>query len=76
MNMMQIFKVGDEIKGYCNGYFGRDDYDDKICILVGPKFAVFQCEDGTVSCLNSYGVGYLQDLKKDSQPWFTDVSQQ
>ena len=42
MNMMKLFAFGDEIYGYCNGYFGRDDYDDKICVLVRPKYAVFE----------------------------------
>ena len=49
------FKVGDEIGGYCNGYFG-DDYEDKICISVAPKYAVFLYEDGNATVL-SYVAG-------------------
>lgn len=52
MNMMQIFKVGDEIGGYCNGYFGRDDYDNKTCVMVTPKYAVFENEHGEGRILN------------------------
>ncbi len=44
--MYKLFNVGDKIYGYCNGYFGRDDYDTKICVLVNSKYAVFQYLDG------------------------------
>lgn len=52
MNMMQLFKCGDEIDGYCNGYFGRDDYDFKTCVMVAPLYAVFQNEAGYARTLN------------------------
>lgn len=65
MNMLQIFTAGDEIGGYCNGYFGRDDYANKTCILVTPKFAVFS-EQGTGlgSVLN-----YTEGLEDDAKDW-------
>lgn len=44
--MRQFFDVGDIIYDYCNGYFGRDDYDTKICVMVNSKYAVFQYMDG------------------------------
>ena len=62
MNMMQIFTVGDEIGGYCNGYFDRDDYENKICIMVAPKFAIFQYDDGTATCLN-----YVEGLEDSAK---------
>lgn len=37
--------IGTRIYGYCNGYFGRDDYDDKIIIAEGRKWIV---------CVNAY----------------------
>lgn len=52
MNMMKVFKPGDEIDGYCGGRFG--DYDDKVCVLATPKYAVFQNRDGDGSVLNYY----------------------
>ena len=53
MNMMQIFKPGDEIGDYCNGYFGRDDYENKTCVLVAPKYVVFEYwETGNAVVLN------------------------
>lgn len=52
MNMLKIFSVGDEIFGFCNGFFGRDDYADKICVLVSSKYAVFEYEDNTATILH------------------------
>tara|TARA_R110000737_G_scaffold350726_1_gene390586 strand:+ start:594 stop:836 length:243 start_codon:yes stop_codon:yes gene_type:complete len=46
MKMKNLFSVGDNIYGFCNGAFGRDDYDDKLCILVNNRFAVFQYTNG------------------------------
>ena len=46
MNMLQVFSVGDTIFGLCNGYFGRDEYDDKVCIMVRPKYAMFENDEG------------------------------
>ena len=37
MNMLQIFGVGTEIGGYCSGYFGRDDYSNKTCVMCAPS---------------------------------------
>jgi hypothetical protein len=65
MNMMQIFQVGDEIGNYCNGYFGRDDYEDKTCVMVMPMYAVFQYEDGRAVVLN-YQEGLERDVKGES----------
>jgi len=44
--MTKLFNVGDRITGFCNGYFGRDDYYDKICVMVNDKYAVFQYTEG------------------------------
>ena len=51
-NMHHLFSAGDIIYGYCNGFFGRDDYEEKTCILVTPKYAVFQYENGFAAVLN------------------------
>ena len=50
--MKDLFSVGDRIGGFCNGYFGRDDYDDKVCVFVNNTFAVFQNDDGVGSVIN------------------------
>jgi hypothetical protein len=44
--MEQLFSVGDRIYGFCNGFFGRDDYDTKICVSVTSRYAIFQYLDG------------------------------
>lgn len=44
--MRKFFNCGDIIYGFCNGYFGRDDYDTKMCIHINPRYAVFQYLDG------------------------------
>jgi len=70
MNMMQIFKKGDELAGYCNGYFGRGDYEDKTCILVTPYSAVFQRPDKSLTVLN-----YPDDkLFNTSRGWITSLT--
>lgn len=46
MKMNELFSVGDMVFGYCNGFFDRDDYDDKVCVLVNSKYAVFQYTEG------------------------------
>lgn len=51
-NMLRLFKIGDKIGGFCNGFFGRDDYKDKTCIFVACKYAIFEYEDGTATVLN------------------------
>lgn len=47
--------IGRKIYGYCNGYFGRDDYENKIIILEGKLWIVcayLGCENNRVTCVN------------------------
>lgn len=44
--MNKYFKLGEKIYGFCNGFFGSDDYDNKICVFVTPDYAVFQYIEG------------------------------
>ena len=45
--------IGTKIYGYCEGYFGRDDYKDKIIIFEGPKWIVCAYLDkDEITCLN------------------------
>ena len=46
MRMNELFNIGDKISGFCNGYFGRDNYETKMCILVNNSFALFKYVDG------------------------------
>jgi hypothetical protein len=52
MNMLQLFSPGDTIYGYCSGCFGRDDYENKTCVSVRPKYAVFEYDEGNAVVLN------------------------
>lgn len=70
--MHEVFGVGDTIYGYCNGYFGRDDYEDKVCVLVNPRYAVFEYESGTATVVNfteRFKEVYLEDAFK----WKTEI---
>ena len=47
--------IGTKIYGYCNGYFGRDDYESKIIILEGKKWIVcayIYSYSDRVTCVN------------------------
>lgn len=63
-NMLQCFTPGDTIYGYCQGYFGRDDYKNKVCVLVQVKYAVFEYEDGTATVVN-----YYSGIENDVPDW-------
>jgi hypothetical protein len=45
MNMKDYFKVGETISNFCNGFFGRDDYEKKIAVIVEDDFVVFKYID-------------------------------
>lgn len=38
--------VGKELTGFCDGYFGRDSYDDKVIIMNGLTWVIAIAEDG------------------------------
>lgn len=38
--------VGIKIYGFCNGYFGRDSYDDKVIVASGEDWIVAKNEKG------------------------------
>jgi len=50
--MYGYFQLGDKISGFCNGYFGRDDYENKVCVRVTQTYAVFEYEDEGACVLN------------------------
>ena len=51
-------EVGDQLLGFCGGWFGRDSYHDKIIEALGPDWVVARDEDG---CLH-IGVGGPSEL--------------
>ncbi len=38
--MMDAIGVGTVLHGFCNGFFGRDSWDDKIIEGIGPDWVV------------------------------------
>lgn len=45
--------IGTGIYGFCDGYFGRDDYDDKMIIIEGRTWIVCRYVDrDVVTCTN------------------------
>ena len=44
--MNKLFNIGDRLYGFCNGYFGSGDYAAKVCVMVTPRYAVFEYLDG------------------------------
>ena len=64
-----IFAVGDEIHGFCGGYFGRDDYDCKRVEHIGYDYIVWRYLRGgvTISSAKSHEEIY-QRLSKYMEP--------
>lgn len=46
--------IGRKIYGYCNGYFGRDDYEDKIIIAEGYNWVVCKYFDSNFPVFSSF----------------------
>lgn len=66
--MKSLFKRGDKISGCCSGQFGKDDYDEKTCVLVTDNYALFEFENGNAIVLNyesNFENTYVDDLIED-----------
>lgn len=59
--------VGKKVYGYCNGYFGRDSYDDKVIIMNGLNWIVAIPSDGLPE------IAYFDD-NKEMIEWFENNS--
>ena len=68
-----MYNVGKVIYGFCNGFFGRDDYENKIIIAEGDNWIVCKyCDD-----LASYRVTFASFNNADQKQlfinaWMTD----
>lgn len=47
-NFRDYFEGGEHIYGFCNGYFGRDDYNEKVVLMVDNDYVVFAYVEYTV----------------------------
>ena len=45
---MKGFVIGEVLKGFCNGYFGRDSYEDKRVEAFGKDWVVCRDKEGHV----------------------------
>lgn len=61
--------VGKQIYGYCNGYFGRDSYGDKIIIMNGLNWVVATSSD------SSPEIAYFDD-NEEMMNWFDRNSEE
>lgn len=73
MNMYDYFKLGDTLYWYCQGAFGRDDYETKICVCVRPFYAVFEYENGTATVLN---LSTMNSTNYDVEQWKKSLEEQ
>jgi hypothetical protein len=62
-------KVGDPIKGFCGGYFGRDSYDNRVVEAVGPDWVVTRNVHGKVEMYHGDDMmefaAYIKKSNKD-----------
>lgn len=74
---MPKIKVGTKLYGFCNGYFGRDSFEDKECIAKGKykgiKYATFFISGSSFSerIVTVSGTN-LKDLAKWSENFTED----
>lgn len=45
---MSNIRVGTKLYGFCGGFFGRDDYNDKRVEAIGTDWVVVRYENGGV----------------------------
>ena len=65
-NMLQVFQVGDHLRGYCEGYFGRGSYNDKVCVFVSLDYAVFETKsDSGETIAEVINFAYNSDLTRE-----------
>ena len=72
--MKELFSVGDRIYGFCNGFFDRDDYTDKICVNVTDNYAVFQYLSGRFEGYATV-LNYTEILSKEMVDKWKDKNQ-
>lgn len=71
MSDLRPIQVGDELHGYCGGYFGRDDYACGIVEAVGPDWVikrVYDRYDESAVASAATGPGILRELAQYRKP--------
>lgn len=65
-------EVGTKLYGFCNGFFGRDSYDDKIVEAVGPDWIVVR-DSSTLPMLANFSGMDKETIDECLTEWQTDV---
>lgn len=61
-NIMYLYNyVGRKLYGYCNGYFGRDSYEDKRIVYAGLNYIIVEHEDDN----NTPGLAYFYEESRE-----------
>ncbi len=64
-----VFEIGDEVHGFCGGYFGRDDYYCKKVEARGYDYIVFRYLSGGVTMYSGKDQETIyRDLSKYMKP--------
>lgn len=63
--------LGKIISGYCNGYFGRDDYDTKKIVFVGKRYIVTENENGIPNFVYFYDES-REEAEKLIESWLDE----
>ena len=70
-NIMQTFILGEVLYGFCNGFFGRDSYENKRVEAFGIDWVVCRDEDGQVHFATFEGTdkfwSYVKEWRKREQ---------
>lgn len=59
---IQPVQVGDTVRGFCGGMFGRESYGDKVVEAVGPDWVVAREDNGDIVFCGSPGRDVASEL--------------
>jgi len=65
--------VGKMLYGYCNGFFGRDSYEDKCIEAFGPDWIIARDEDGYIH-FASFGSEWQPKMLELINKWSIEES--
>lgn len=60
--------VGIKILGFCNGFFGRDDYEDKVIIASGDDWLIAKDGEGETHFAH-FNNGWKEDMERYIEEW-------
>lgn len=72
--MASLLAVGTVLYGFCNGFFGRDSYEDKRVEAFGADWIVARDDQGRVHFAN-FEEGWLPSLPEFIAEWTNKENQ-